>query len=244
MQILVQCPKIKKTQTSLRVSLPGNERYSVWSPSLQSTWIARFPLWDHTLIFFCPQVKCTLEVFFPEAFPDVQVTLVDYPVDWSIKSSVKFTSRTSFDWTCSDDLSYARSIHSFLRMPLGDSSQASCAEGEPQWDPAERFQSALHYWKHPASPLPPAFVDALKKQVRLINEFRVHQESELGQGCCLFMQYHVRRGSTHWYAIYIRNRFEKSKRILRRSPCCLQHDLHPKEPQTTFDDESGIIRID
>lgn len=147
--------------------------------------------------FFCPQVKCTLEVFFPEAFPDVQVNLVDYPVDWSIKSSVKFTSRTSFDWTCSDDLSYARSIHSFLRMPLGDSSQASCAEGEPQWDPAERFQSALHYWKHPASPLPPAFVDALKKQVRLINEFRVHQESELGQGCCLFMQYHVRRGSTH-----------------------------------------------
>ena len=33
-------------------------------------------------------------------------------------------------------------------------------------DPADQFQNALHYWRHPSGPLPPAMTAVLKKQAR------------------------------------------------------------------------------
>jgi hypothetical protein len=85
-----------------------------------------------------------------------QVSTTEYPWDWGLKSSAKFYSRKSFDWTCVDDDAHSRALHGHLR---GHPSQSDDA------DPAEQFQNALHYWRHPASPLPPAMASLLKKQV-------------------------------------------------------------------------------
>ena len=86
-----------------------------------------------------------------------QVSTTEYPFDWGLKTSAKFYSRKSFDWTCVDDVAHARALHGHLH------GRSSVQNDEA--DPVEQFQNALHYWRHPAGPLPPAMASLLKKQV-------------------------------------------------------------------------------
>jgi hypothetical protein len=99
-----------------------------------------------------PPFSISLNCYLPH-----QVSTTEYPIDWGLKSSAKFYSRKSFDWTCVDDIAHARALHGHLRgRSFVQSDEA---------DPAEQFQNALHYWRHPAGPLPPAMASLLKKQV-------------------------------------------------------------------------------
>mmetsp|Transcript_36176 Transcript_36176/g.95125 ORF Transcript_36176/g.95125 Transcript_36176/m.95125 type:complete len:437 (-) Transcript_36176:244-1554(-) len=86
---------------------------------------------------------------------DREASTLKYPEDWSVKQTVKFYSRQSFNWACVDDAKWNQTLHSFL------SHRKSFNEDS---DPADFFQHATHHWKFPSEQLPPAISSMLKRQ--------------------------------------------------------------------------------
>jgi hypothetical protein len=80
----------------------------------------------------------------------------EYPVDWSIKKSVKIQSKRPFDFSSIIPSASveARAMLSFVREDAVDETEAHAL-----------YRSSLLQWRHPAEPLHPMLISSFSKNV-------------------------------------------------------------------------------